>query len=325
MTLDDDFARSLRAAWFKFLDAVEPFRSDLFRYCRALTGNLWDAEDLAQETLLKAYAALGRGDLHGDTSRLRSLKGYLLRIASNLWIDQQRRAARSVGVEGPPVAMAAEGDARIGVRDAARRLLRDLPPKERASVVLKEVFDLSLEEIAELLSTTPNAVKSALHRARGRLAAPAEESNGAGGPSPALLERFLAAFDARDAKALSALLLETVTVEVPGVGGGRGRVQTWVDVSVAHPPDRIALAAVEGETVVLMFEISDEGNALTDVLRLEEIEGRIAKITDYYYAPDTLAAVAEGLGADCKHAGYHQQPDTLVEMIATTGAPWLEA
>src|SRR6202030_379056 len=138
-----------------------------------------------------------------------------------------------------------------------------------------------LDEIAELLSTTPGAVKSALHRARGRLAALVHEGSSAEGPSSALLDRFLAAFDARDAKALSALLLETVTVEVPGVGGGRGRVQTWVDVSVAYPPDRLAVARVAGETVVMMFEAGETGEALTDVLRLEGGEGRIAKITDY--------------------------------------------
>ena len=324
MTLDDDFARDLRGAWFRFLDAVEPHRPDLHRYCKALTGNLWDAEDLAQETLLKAYAALGRGDLHGETSRLRSLKGYLLRIASNRWIDEQRRARRVLRLDDPPWAAEAAGEARANLRDAARQLLRELPPKERASMVLKEVFDLSLDEIAELISTTPGAVKSALARARRRLAGPAHGETREG-PSAALLDRFLAAFDARDAKALSALLLETVTVEVPAVGGGRGRVQTWVDVSVAYPPDRVAVVTIEGERVVLFFEAADDGEALCDVLRLEELDGRIAKITDYYFAPETLAAVAEALGVPSKSAGYHQPPQVLAEMIATTGAPWLAA
>ena len=324
MTLDDDFARDLRAAWFRFLDAVEPHRPDLYRYCRALTGNLWDAEDLAQETLLKAYAALGRGDLHGETSRLRSLKAYLLRIASNRWIDEQRRVQRASRLDPPPAAEEAGGETRADLRDAARRLLRELPPKERASVVLKEVFDLSLDEIAELISTTPSAVKSALARARGPLASPGERKPREG-PSVALLDQVLAAFDARDVKALSALLLETVTVEVPAVGGGRGRVQTWVDASIAYPPDRLAVETVEGETVVLCFEAAAGGEALCDVLRLEELDGRIAKITDYYFAPETLAAVAEALGVPSKGAGYHQPPQVLAQMIASTGAPWLEA
>ena len=128
----------------------------------------------------------------------------------------------------------------------------------------------------------------------------------------------------RTFKALSALLLETVTVEAPGVGGGRGKVQTWVDISVAHPPDRLAVATIEGEVAVLMFQARDGGESLFDVLRLEEIEGHIAKLTDYYFAPDTLAAVAAHIGLPCKHAGYHQPPETISEMIATTGAPWLE-
>jgi RNA polymerase sigma-70 factor (ECF subfamily) len=321
--LDDDFARALRAAWFRFLDGVEPHRQDLHRYCLALTGNLWDAEDLAQDTLLKGYAALGRGDLHGEGSRLRSLKGHLLRIASNLWIDQARRTARAARLEPPAAVAEAAGETRDGVRDAATRLLRDLPPKERASVVLKEVFDLSLEEIGELLPTTPGAVKSALHRARARLSEPTAIERDT--PSAALVDRFLAAFDARDAKVLSALLLETVTVEVPGVGGGRGGVQAWVDISIAYPPDRMSVATLHGEVVVLCFDEESGRALLTDVLRLEEVDGRVAKITDYYFAPDTLSAVAGALGVGCKSVGYHQPPETLVEMIATTGAPWIAA
>ena len=114
-------------------------------------------------------------------------------------------------------------------------------------------------------------------------------------------------------------------MEVPGVGGGRGPVQTWVDISIGHPPDRLAVATVEGEVVVLMFEAAGGGEVLIDVLRLEEEDGRVAKITDYCYAPDTLAAVADAIGGPHKRAAYHQPPHILAEMIASTGAPWLEA
>ena len=58
------------------------------------------------------------------------------------------------------------------VRDAGSRLLQRLAPQERAAIVLKEIFDMSLEEIAALLATTTGAVKSALHRGRGRLREP---------------------------------------------------------------------------------------------------------------------------------------------------------
>src|SRR6185295_3798827 len=68
--ITDETTRQMRLAWFRFLDTVEPLRRDLHRYCLRLSGNLWAAEDLVQDTLLRAYAAMGRGDLHGEKSRM---------------------------------------------------------------------------------------------------------------------------------------------------------------------------------------------------------------------------------------------------------------
>ena len=320
--LDDDFARGLRRAWFDFLDAVEPHRRDLYRYCRALTGDIWSAEDLCQETLLRAYAALGRGDLHGESSRLRSLRAYLLRAASNLWIDQVRRARREGGLEPDAPAPLSDAETSAGVRDAAVRLLRDVPPKERAAVVLKDAFDLTLEEIAELLSTSVGAVKSALHRGRERLRASPPSLAGET-PSAVLVDRFVAAFNARDSTALAGLLLETVTVEVPGVGGGRGNVQIWVEKSIEHAPDRVERREHGGETLVLYLARDGGTDVLCDVVRLEEADGRIGRLIDYCFCPDTLEALAAELGLAARTMGYHQPPAVLVNMIATTGAPWL--
>jgi hypothetical protein len=59
----DQMARQLREAWFRYLDTIEPIRPSLHRYCRRITRDIWDAEDLLQETLLKGFGAIGRGDL----------------------------------------------------------------------------------------------------------------------------------------------------------------------------------------------------------------------------------------------------------------------
>lgn len=86
----DEIARQLRAAWFTYVDTIEPVRRALCRYCRRLT-RVWEADDLLRETLLRWFGAIGRGDLHGDTSRVKDTRAYLFRIATNLWIDQLRR------------------------------------------------------------------------------------------------------------------------------------------------------------------------------------------------------------------------------------------
>src|SRR5260221_14605789 len=134
----DETARQLRLAWFRFVDTAEPHRSDLHRYCLRLTGSVWSAEDLVQDTLLRGYAAIGRGDLHGEASRMRSLRAYLFRIASNLWIDQVRRSSRAAALEPDTAPSPVSAETTAQVRDASRALLRDVPPKERAAIVLKE-------------------------------------------------------------------------------------------------------------------------------------------------------------------------------------------
>src|SRR5258706_16483613 len=75
----------VRGQWHRFVTAFEPLRPDLYRFCRALTRNAFDAEDLVQESLMRGFIALGR--LYQDIENPRS---WLFRVASNAWIDRQR-------------------------------------------------------------------------------------------------------------------------------------------------------------------------------------------------------------------------------------------
>jgi len=72
-------------AWLRYLELLDDFRPDLYRYCRRLTGNVWDAEDLVQDTLEQGFARLGLLSNPIDNPR-----GYLLKIASNRWISRKR-------------------------------------------------------------------------------------------------------------------------------------------------------------------------------------------------------------------------------------------
>src|SRR5262249_9706484 len=104
-------------------------------------------------------------------------------------------------------------------REAAGTLLVTLSPQERAAVVLKDVFDLSLDEIAESLGTTVGAVKTALHRGRSKLAeksVPAPAPAAATAPVPAARDAFCAASTAGDLGGLPALRLDPAGAEVVG-------------------------------------------------------------------------------------------------------------
>lgn len=154
-----------QAARREFLVALEPLRGELYGYCRRLTGSVWDAEDLAQQTLARAFTRAAQS--HQPIQRPMA---WLVRITTNAYLDQMRRPAALLvdpaERAAPPVADSAD------VRDALAEVATLLAPQERAALVLKDAFDLPLKEIAALLSTTEGAVKTALHRGRGRLADP---------------------------------------------------------------------------------------------------------------------------------------------------------
>ena len=320
MTATDDDARVLRKAWFDYLDTVETVRAPLHAYGLKLTGSVWDAEDLVQETLLKGFAMIGRGDLHGAGSPVASPRAYLFRTATHLYIDAERRRARERAVLAEPVAEPPYAGPET-VRDAGEHLFAHASPQARAAVVLKDVFDFSLEEIADQLRTTTGAVKAALSRGRAGLRDPVPAPRP--GPPRALIDAFVDAYNAQDLARLLAVVTEEVAIEVPGVGGGRGlRPENGWAEWVLTQPVRAEAVRLDGEDVVAILFQTEGGPELCEVLRLNGDDGRVSRIVDYCFAADTMAYAAGALGHRPTPFGYHQDPDTLVTMIATTTRPW---
>jgi RNA polymerase sigma-70 factor, ECF subfamily len=304
----DDIRKASRDAFAKLVDATTPFRPELHRYCRRLTGNIWDAEDLVQDTLLKAFASLGSAQ-----GRIDNPRGYLVRIATNLWIDARRRRAVEDEVLAS-AAVTAETAAPtpadpLAVQNAAGRLLGQLSPQEGAALVLKEVFDMTLKEIAETLFTTENAVKSALHR--GRTKAREDASLAPQPASRALIERFVRCLDDLDLAGLLSLMTDTATIEMPPLLTEVGRKQfekpgswLWQSIHVhpelpAHirPPKWVnRIVAFQGEWIVLGLLPPANGGTLQGVNRFEEADGKIARIRSYCFSPETIAEIATELG-----------------------------
>lgn len=316
--LPDALRDELRSAWHRYLDLVAPLRPGLWAVCRRLTGNVFEAEDLVQDTLLRAFGTLG--SVH---HRIESPRAYLLRTATNLWIDAQRRrgterealaAAEPPSAPPPPDASA---------RDAGERLLQRLSPQERAAVVLKDAFDMRLDEIAEILRTSLGAVKAALHRGRGRLAEP---EGGAASrrprPSPALLDRFVALYTAADVVGLVALMLDGGSVENVGCGVELGPANFrsedgWFSRAVLGHPEwpaalqyshaRFERAELDGEAILLGFTTRRGREALEQVVRIEEEGGRIVRLRGYAFCPETMREVGERLGLRVR-TGLYRYP-----------------
>src|SRR5262249_52123329 len=161
------------ARYLAFLETITHLRPTLHRYCSRMTGSVLDGEDVVQDALFQAYRKL---DAFDDN---RPLGPWLFRIAHNQCIDflRRRRVRQAAEVEAiPPESASPIEPSGPGVWRAIEHLVLTLPPKERACVLLKDVFDYSLREIADLVGSTVGGVKAALNRAREKLSTAAVDA-----------------------------------------------------------------------------------------------------------------------------------------------------
>jgi RNA polymerase sigma-70 factor (ECF subfamily) len=226
--------------------ALEKHRTELTGYCYRMLGSSFEAEDAVQDTLVRAWRSYEK--FEGRSS----LRSWLYRIATNVCLDMltagNKRARPMDLTESTPLAQAALAprpdntwlepvpDARVlptvddpaeaavakeSIRLAFMAALQQLPPKQRAVLILREVLAWKASEVAELLDTSVASVNSALQRARATLAE--RETQGPEGAvsdpldeeQQKLLERYVKAFEGYDMTALTALLHEDAIMTMP--------------------------------------------------------------------------------------------------------------
>jgi RNA polymerase sigma-70 factor, ECF subfamily len=292
----------------EFLVAIEPHRPRLFAYCRALAGNVWDAEDLVQETLAKAFARAAE-----EHNPIHNPLGWLIRVATNAYIDSSRRAQPVLGLDLER-AQSPTADP-VEVSDALEEMFTLLPPQERAAVVLKDVFDYSLAEIASMVGTSVGAVKSALHRGRAALAADDREERRMRRPSPdpSVLKAAAAAFTAYDVDALLALVTDDAVMDLVGMvyetGPDQMRQGTMRHTFDLERDVRYSADVREfgGEPLVAVWSAPADGDGptgLAEVWRCETVDGRLSQVRDYFFCPEVVGEIAADWSVPTVLHGY---------------------
>ena len=281
------------ARYLAFLETIAQLRPSLHRYCARMTGSVTDGEDLVQEALFHAYRRLHSFDED------RPLKPWLFRIAHHRCVDfLRRRGVREEAEAGADTPGAVLPDDQPGavLGRAVEHLVLTLPPKERACVLLKDVLDYSLEEIAELVDSTVGGVKAALHRGRAKLAA----ATHAASPQPtrtaspqltAVLGAYVERFNRRDWDGLRELVSADTRVLVADRFAGRLADSPYFgQYQRLAVPWRLRVAEVDGEPVAVSEFAEDGVWAAQGVVRLEVRGGRVVGIADYIHCPWVLQA-----------------------------------
>lgn len=276
----------------RFLALVDHVRPELHRYCTRMTGSVADGEDVVQDTLARAYYELS------EFRELPPLRPWLFRIAHNRAIDHLRRDAYRAS-EPLDAAQEIADDrgrepdnalARSQAVNAAISCFLDLAPAQRGCVILKDVLDHSLEEIAAELELSLLAVKAALHRGRGQLralsAAPVPAPGGAARAVSPALARYASLFNAHDWDGVRALLADDVRLDLVSrrKAAGRREVGVYFANYERHAPWHVRPAWLDGREVLAVMDDAHAGRPAYFV-ELGWTDGRIGMIRDFRFVP----------------------------------------
>jgi RNA polymerase sigma-70 factor (ECF subfamily) len=283
-----------------FLETIVQVRPRLHRYCARMLGSVMDGEDLVQDALFQAYRKL---DSYDDS---RPLTPWLFRIAHNLCIDAlRRRGVRTDAEQGAPADETVQPTEPVGpaVGRALEQLVLTLPPKERACVLLKDVFDYSLEEIAELVDSTVGGVKAALNRGRGKLATaptgPAVPGRRANAETTELLRLYCERFNQHDWDGVRELVsADARLLFANGFAGRLADAPYFSKYETVPDPWRMAVGEVDGEPAIVRETWESGAWRPASVIRIELAGGRIARVCDYFWCPWILPAASSFVSAD---------------------------
>ncbi len=276
----------------EFLLKAEPHRRELLAHCYRMTGSLHDAEDLVQETYLRAWKAYS--GFKGQSS----LRTWLYRIATNTCLtalDSRQRRPLPTGLGQPSSDATGELTERtevpwleplpddssdpsniVGSRESVRlafvAALQHLSPRQRAVLVLRDVLQWKAAEVGEAIGASTAAVNSLLQRARAQLdeVGPSEDDEIAEPDSPEardLLDRYIAAFEAYDIDELVKMFTDDAIWEMPPFDGWYQGPESIVTLTRVHCPAqgpgdmRFIRTTANGQPAAALYMLNrDTGN-----------------------------------------------------------------
>ena len=280
---------------------LEQHRSELAAYCYRMLGSPFDAEDAVQDTFVRAWRNIERFEGRA------ALRSWLYKIATNVCLDMLKAGKRrprpmDLGPAQEPVMenlnvptevtwlepMPDPADVAVEhetIRLAFVAALQHLPARQRAALILCEVLRWQATEVAELLDTSVASVNSALQRARATLATANVQQVDTADVDRELLERYVAAFEAYDVDALTALIQEDATQSMPPfdmwLSGRDDILAWWFGPGIGCQGSRVVpVRSANGSPAFGQYKPSPDGGYEPWALQVLEVkDGRIVEFT----------------------------------------------
>jgi len=280
---------------------LEQHRSELAAYCYRMLGSPFDAEDAVQDTFVRAWRNIERFEGRA------ALRSWLYKIATNVCLDMLKAGKRrprpmDLGPAQEPVMenlnvptevtwlepMPDPADVAVEhetIRLAFVAALQHLPARQRAALILCEVLRWQATEVAELLDTSVASINSALQRARATLATANVQQVDTADVDRELLERYVAAFEAYDVDALTALIQEDATQSMPPfdmwLSGRDDILAWWFGPGIGCQGSRVVpVRSANGSPAFGQYKPSPDGGYEPWALQVLEVkDGRVAEFT----------------------------------------------
>lgn len=300
--LSDD----LRKIESEYKKKIEPYRTELWKYCFKLTRSPWDAEDLVQETLLKSLSVLAKLFQPVNT------KAYLFKIATNLWIDQRRKQKNIDLSLNDLLIQDISSTEAFQLMENLDVLVNNLTPTQYVALILTDALQFKGKEVAEIMSTSEGAVYTNLSRARQTMSTitntkttikPKKENVIRDTSANHVIQVLLKGFRNKDPELIASLLDENVITDITHSGMEYGKNETkknslkeWAEIVQKQHTIISDYIELWGRSVIIELERkSDNRLYLNNIHYVEVIDEKITYWKFYCFSWDLMQMAAKEL------------------------------
>ncbi|MEH7442973.1 RNA polymerase sigma factor [Bacillus sp. JJ1122] len=290
-----DIVDETRKVRSEFFDIISDYSTDLWNYCKYITGSPWDGEDLYQETIIKAFGLLPQ-----RWSEITDKKHYLFRVATNTWIDLCRKLKREVGLLEEISETKEDFSSPLLLEEILISLDSILTPKQVAAFLLFNIFQFSAEEVAGIVKSTPGGVYASVQRARRKIASfdfTQSKSALSSHETNVTIQSYLKAFNNGDLDGLLTLFSAQAQNEAY-LGFQEFSKDEMIKGSLRFglPGHRAQEVILWNKPVIIVFADGDQGPEIHDI-QVQEIEnGKIVSHKSYFFRKELILAAAKELG-----------------------------